>query len=81
MKAAVLHNFGIPLSVEQVTDPAIGTAIPLYPQVLPECCNAEAYRSVPLHSIAAAIPAARKSERGSGGMLLRWPALWRGVPS
>jgi len=25
MKAAVLHNFGIPLSVEQVTDPVIGT--------------------------------------------------------
>jgi len=25
MKAAVLHNFGVPLSVEQVTDPAIGT--------------------------------------------------------
>src|SRR5262249_16141824 len=25
MKAAVLHNFGDPLSVEQVTDPAIGT--------------------------------------------------------
>ena len=25
MKAAVLHNFGEPLSVEQVTDPVIGT--------------------------------------------------------
>ena len=25
MKAAVLHNFGAPLSVEQVTDPVIGT--------------------------------------------------------
>src|SRR5215468_6495113 len=25
MKAAVLHNFGVPLSVEQVIDPAIGT--------------------------------------------------------
>ena len=25
MKAAVLHNFGVPLSVEQVTDPVIGT--------------------------------------------------------
>jgi len=25
MKAAVLHNFGNPLSIEQVTDPAIGT--------------------------------------------------------
>ena len=25
MKAAVLHNFGVPLSVEQVSDPAIGT--------------------------------------------------------
>ena len=81
MKAAVLHNFGVPLSVEQVTDPAIGTAIPLYPQVLPECCNAEAYRSVPLHSIAAAIPAARKKESGSVATMLRWPTLWRGAPS
>jgi len=25
MRAAVLHSFGVPLSVEQVTDPAIGT--------------------------------------------------------
>ena len=25
MKAAVLHNFGVPLSLEQVTDPVIGT--------------------------------------------------------
>ena len=25
MKAAVLHNFGVPLSVEQVTDLVIGT--------------------------------------------------------
>jgi len=25
MKAAVLHDFGIPLSIEQVTDPTIGT--------------------------------------------------------
>ena len=38
MKAAVLHNFGVPLSVEQVTDPAIGTGEVLVMLSPPRCC-------------------------------------------